>query len=136
MSVKSQAKVGSPTITSGGQSDDDKDDETSSQQEVEVTGKALADTFSKKDLLGYQDYVDALQDFIESSKTSKPITIGIDAPWGGGKTTIMHMLEKKLGPPKKLNLWQKENDEGDIESSLHIFRENFKTKAATTWRTK
>jgi len=103
------------------------------ETEIEVTGRALADTYSKKDLLGYQDYVEALQDFIESSRTAKPITIGIDAPWGGGKTTIMRMLERKLGPPPRLKAWQRENDEGEIEGSWSIFWENFKNKTGSLW---
>ena len=68
------------------------------EEKIEVRGRALDDIYSQQDLLGYQDYVHALADFIESPKTGKPITIGIDAPWGGGKTTIMRMLQARLDP--------------------------------------
>lgn len=118
-----ETRLGEPKITTG-----TRPQKTSQPEEVEVQGKALSDTYSEEDLLGYQDYVDALVDFIESADTKKPITIGIDAPWGGGKTTIMHMLEKRLGPPRKPRLWQKENDKGKIESSWKILWKNLKTK--------
>jgi hypothetical protein len=68
------------------------------QTSISVDGSALSDLYSKEDLLGYSDYVNALANFIESPKTRKPITIGIDAVWGGGKTTLMRLLEKRLGP--------------------------------------
>lgn len=98
------------------------------EEKVEVQGRALADTYSRKDYLGYETYVQALIDFIESPDTIKPITIGIDAPWGGGKTTIMRMLEKRLGPPRKLWLWQSENDEEKIEKSWKILWGNLREK--------
>jgi hypothetical protein len=128
-SLKSQAKVGEPTITT-----EHPPQPTLPEKEIEVQGRALSDTYSEEDLLGYQDYVDALADFIESSETKKPITIGIDAPWGGGKTTIMHMLQKRLGPPKKLRLWQRKADKGKIESSRAILWENIKAKVSDRWR--
>ncbi len=68
---------------------------------VSIRGQALSDAYSQVDLLGYSDYVEALANFITSPKTKKPITIGIDAAWGGGKTTLMRLLEKKLNPPKE-----------------------------------
>jgi hypothetical protein len=128
-SLVSEGKVGEPAITTVSSTQPSEPEE-----EIEVHGRALSDTYSEEDLLGYQDYVDALADFVESSETKKPITVGIDAPWGGGKTTIMRMLEKRLGPPKKLRLWQKENDKGKIESSRVFLLENIKTKIANGWR--
>lgn len=69
--------------------------------DVSIEGQALSDSYSQTDLLGYTDYVKALANFITSPKTKKPITIGIDAAWGGGKTTLMRLLEKQLNPPKE-----------------------------------
>lgn len=74
---------------------------------VEVIGRALADTPSITDLLGYETYVTALANFIESPKTQKPLTIGIDAAWGGGKTTLMHMLEDRLRGAATQQWWEK-----------------------------
>jgi hypothetical protein len=74
---------------------------------IEVTGRALADTPSVMDLLGYDTYVTALANFIESPKTQKPLTIGIDAAWGGGKTTLMRMLEERLRGATTQKWWVK-----------------------------
>ena len=71
-----------------------------------VDGMAVSDLYSYEDFLGYKDYVDALASFIESPKTRKPLTIGIDAPWGGGKTTLMRMLERRLSG-RKQSWWKK-----------------------------
>lgn len=63
---------------------------------IEIATRALADTPSEVDLLGFSDYAEALADFIKNEKTSKPLTIGIDAPWGMGKTTLMHMIRNQM----------------------------------------
>lgn len=64
---------------------------------TEVPTRALADTTSEdNDLLRFDDYAQALADFIKNEKTGKPLTIGIDAAWGMGKSTLMRMLQKKL----------------------------------------
>jgi len=68
---------------------------------IEVAIRALADTPSKVDLLGFSDYAEALADFISNERTEKPLTIGIDAAWGMGKTTLMHMVEDRLARQHK-----------------------------------
>jgi hypothetical protein len=118
VSVEATGQVGKPTIV-------EKPNVQTSlpEEEIEIPSRALSDTYSEEDLLGYQDYVDALADFIQSPETKKPLTIGIDAPWGGGKTTIMRMLEKRLGPqpkPRRLWPWQREVD-GKIKFSPSLF---------------
>lgn len=102
-------------------------------ENINVDGVAISDAYSVQDLLGYDDYVKALANFIESPKTKKPITIGIDAVWGGGKTSLMHMLERRLGPPQKLKLWQRLNREGEVESSKVILREKIKSRIKEGW---
>jgi hypothetical protein len=62
----------------------------------QIATRALADKPSDVDLLGFSDYADALADFIRNENTSKPLTIGIDAPWGMGKTTLMRMMQERL----------------------------------------
>jgi hypothetical protein len=81
--------------------------EAKAEDSIEVTGRALADTPSITDLLGYETYVTALANFIESPRTQKPLTIGIDAAWGGGKTTLMHMLEERLRGATTQRWWEK-----------------------------
>ncbi len=67
-------------------------------ENIYITVRSLADNPSSIDLLGYEDYAKALADFISSPKTGKPLTIGIDAKWGMGKTTLMEMIQKRLEP--------------------------------------
>jgi hypothetical protein len=75
--------------------------EAERRERIEIAVRALADSPSDVDLLGFSDYAKALADFIRSEKTEKPLTIGIDAAWGMGKTTLMHMVRKQLIEPQK-----------------------------------
>lgn len=54
----------------------------------------------KNDALDFWIYVTALRDFITSSETETPLSIGIDGSWGSGKTSLMQMLMKELDPKK------------------------------------
>jgi HEAT repeat protein len=65
-------------------------------ERIEIATRALADTPSEVDLLGFSDYAEALADFIRNERTKKPLTIGIDAAWGMGKTTLMLMIRDQL----------------------------------------
>ena len=65
-------------------------------ERIEIATRALADAPSEVDLLGFSDYAEALADFIKNEKTKKPLTIGIDASWGMGKTTLMLMIRHQL----------------------------------------
>jgi len=69
---------------------------------TEVPTRALADTTSEdNDQLRFEDYAQALADFIKNEKTGKPLTIAIDAAWGMGKSTLMKMLRLKLANAPK-----------------------------------
>jgi hypothetical protein len=93
---------------------DKKETLLSEKTEVQVKGRAVSDAVSQEDLLGFADYVEALAQFLESKETQKPLTIGIDAPWGVGKSTLMRMLEKRLGPKpiEGARRWQKKQTDG------------------------
>jgi hypothetical protein len=79
--------------------------------------RALTDEPTTNDLLGFADYAAALASFIEfhrdqiqaeadpQRRLSKPLTIGIDAPWGTGKTSLMKMIEARLAKDKFQTLW-------------------------------
>jgi len=71
----------------------------------------LTDYYAETDLLNYELYASAIVAFINHKNTKPPLTIGIMAPWGKGKTSLMHFIEKKLKafeslPPQIIN----END--------------------------
>jgi hypothetical protein len=90
------------------------------RERIDIAARALADQWSEEDQLGFSDYATALADFIEDERTKKPLTIGIDAPWGMGKTTLMHMIENRLqedrphAPPLPtvwFNAWKHDKEE-------------------------
>ena len=58
-----------------------------------------------EDKLGFDVYVNALRDFIASPETSTPLTIGIYATWGSGKSSLMRMVQNELDP--SLNFWSR-----------------------------
>jgi hypothetical protein len=76
-----------------------------------------SDLSTDDDQLEYALYADAIASFIRDERTRAPLTIGIKAPWGAGKTSLMRMIRKRLdpgaptGPPRvgaapRLKLWE------------------------------
>jgi hypothetical protein len=63
---------------------------------IKIESLALTDAWSKIDLLYFSDYSRSIVDFIKNKKNKEPLVIGIDAAWGTGKTTLMHLVEKEL----------------------------------------
>jgi hypothetical protein len=56
-----------------------------------ATDKSTAD-----DQLDYRMYAYAVARFLTHPQTIAPISISIQAPWGGGKTSLMKMIRKEL----------------------------------------
>lgn len=54
-----------------------------------------ADNETAEDLIGFQVHADLVREVL-SSPEMLPITIGVFGDWGGGKTSIMKMLERDL----------------------------------------
>ncbi len=69
---------------------------------VEVGGgpssHIATDVWTTEDALGYQAYAYALYRFLTHPKTRPPLTISIQAAWGGGKTSLMRMIQRELDP--------------------------------------
>jgi hypothetical protein len=87
-------------------------------ERIEIAIRALSDKPSEVDLLGFADYATAMADFIGNKKTEKPLTIGIDAAWGMGKTTLMKLIRMQLEAPGPqglptvwFNAWKYDNEE-------------------------
>ncbi len=57
-----------------------------------------SDVATTQDALQYELYADAIAKFILDEQTTAPLTIGIKAPWGAGKTSLMRMIRSKLDP--------------------------------------
>ena len=54
------------------------------------------DTSTTKDRLNYHIYAYAIARFLTHPGTSPPISISIQSPWGGGKTSLMKMVRDEL----------------------------------------
>jgi KAP-like P-loop domain-containing protein len=55
-----------------------------------------SDRWTLDDQLNYSIYADAISQFILHQDTRPPLAIGILAPWGQGKTTLMKLIQNKL----------------------------------------
>jgi hypothetical protein len=64
--------------------------------DVPPTPKAISDRWVTEDTLGYAAYARALASLIAHTSTQPPLTIGIEAPWGAGKTSVMKMIQHML----------------------------------------
>jgi hypothetical protein len=49
------------------------------------------------DRLDFKSYANAIAGVIDKPETSTPFTLGINAPWGAGKTTLGKMIDRRLG---------------------------------------
>lgn len=56
------------------------------------------DSWTIDDALGHREYARAIYSFITDKKTEAPLAISIQAPWGGGKTSLMRMVQMELDP--------------------------------------
>jgi KAP-like P-loop domain-containing protein len=66
-----------------------------------------SDLWTTEDRLGYGIYADAIARGIQHRDTKPPVTIGIKAPWGAGKTSLMRMVQQRLE-------WPGEPDRKDV----------------------
>jgi hypothetical protein len=57
------------------------------------------DYWTVDDRLDYAPYADAIAAFIRHRDTAPPLTIGVKAQWGEGKTSLMRMVQHRLDPP-------------------------------------
>ncbi len=78
-------------------------EEEETEEEKELTeptaGPApyiASDRWTIEDELGYKLYATAISEFLKSEKTKPPLTISIQAPWGGGKSSLMKMIKGEL----------------------------------------
>jgi predicted KAP-like P-loop ATPase len=53
------------------------------------------DNPSEVDLLGFEDVIDVLESIVTRTDLD-PVTVGVNAPWGGGKTTVLQLLKRRL----------------------------------------
>ncbi|MCI4669449.1 MAG: KAP family NTPase [Bacteroidia bacterium] len=61
-----------------------------------VNTRLHADHWAEEDLLGYERYAHNIEQIIKRQKAKPPLTIGVIAPWGQGKTTLMRYVERRF----------------------------------------
>ncbi len=59
------------------------------------------DYWTTEDALGYDVFANAIAFGIQHPMTRGPLTIGIKAPWGAGKTSLMRMVRHRLEWPEE-----------------------------------
>ena len=66
--------------------------------------KLLGDSpyFEDKDALDFHSLAKGLVDLLRDTGDSTPLTIGIQAPWGMGKSSFMHQLQRLLNEDSEL----------------------------------
>lgn len=67
------------------------------------TPKVDSDLWSEEDQLGYEAYARTIASLMTHKETKPPLTIGIKAPWGAGKTTLMKRVQHLLDGDAKLS---------------------------------
>ena len=65
--------------------------------EPEAIGR---DLWTTDDTVGYAVYANSIARGIQHHDTKPPLTIGIKAPWGAGKTSLMRMVQRRLEWPQ------------------------------------
>lgn len=63
---------------------------------LDVQARMENDQWAKHDLLGYEIYAEVIANMLIDPLSSPPLAIGVIAPWGHGKTTLMHYIRKRL----------------------------------------
>jgi len=58
-----------------------------------------SDRYTISDNIGYSSYANAIAQGIQHPDTHPPLSIGIKAPWGAGKTSLMRMVRHRLEWP-------------------------------------
>ena len=86
----------------------------------DVANRITSDVWTYDDSLGYRVYAKAIADAILKGSTTPPLTIGIQAPWGHGKTSLMRMIQAYLDPDSRTR-----NDDpalgGGLQTTLRDF---------------
>jgi photosystem II stability/assembly factor-like uncharacterized protein len=86
-----------------------------------------------KDALGSKNWAWAISRFLRHQKTEPPLTIAINAPWGGGKSSLMNWLKEDLERfgyrPIWFNAWHYEKQ----EQMFPALMERVRTQAIPPW---
>ena len=73
-------------------------DEPPPPRQTPPSARVHRDSWTTDDELNYGPCADAIFEFIKHKDTKPPFVIGIQAPWGQGKTSLMSMIQERLDP--------------------------------------
>lgn len=77
---------------------------TGSFERITTTARArpntqiASDRPSRRDLLDREAIVSGLRDFLTDPNTEPPVVVGVQGPWGEGKSTVLAQLREQLDP--------------------------------------
>jgi len=66
------------------------------EDDLFVNPPTQRDSAAEKDLLGFEEYAEALVQIIRRPETRAPLVVGVYGPWGSGKSTFMGLVKRKL----------------------------------------
>lgn len=84
-----------------------------SRQLVGPSTHITADIWTLDDVLGFRAYAYAIYRFMTNPETKSPLTISIQAPWGGGKTSMMKMIRAYIDPAAEMKPATKSSPQRD-----------------------
>lgn len=70
--------------------------ETKPRGEPAIQGHANSDLPTRRDRIGVEPLVEGLRALLDDERTGLSLSIGITAPWGGGKSSVMLQLREAL----------------------------------------
>lgn len=88
------------------------------------------DYWTLRDRLSYSHYADAIAEFVRHRQTRPPLTIGLKAPWGAGKTSLMRMIQNNLDPRDGERPCGIRLDRGDADPSRRRWSRMFRRRKA------
>jgi hypothetical protein len=108
----------SATIDKTEQEDEEYDNENQQVSPGPIKAIFHSDSYAVMDALDYELYAKAIQEFLTLEETAPPLTIGIMAPWGKGKTTLMRFIEKKLKDARSDKAANTKTDDKEIKEEV------------------
>lgn len=103
-----------------------------SSRDLSVAPRWHSDHFAQKDELGYAQYAKVIAEFILHKQTTPPLTVAVLAPWGQGKTSLMHYLKQEIESESQE---QRDNEKAKQEPALLVQNEEqiIKLKQVKEW---
>jgi hypothetical protein len=92
--------------------------------QLKLSSSIANDRWTTNDTLGYMIYAIGLAKFISHELTQAPLSISIQAPWGGGKTSMMRILRDLI--EKNAPDINKNNYLNDLRISIKYLKNNLK----------